>query len=429
MTGRITTKKGILYCVLSYKDADGTFKQKWISTGLTERGNKKAAQQILQQKIAEYSTMYPEDIIPKRPDKKEKPKNQTLWLDWLIRYIKSIADTLSPVQRNVLGTSFVKTFKEYWGESNLLLVDVKTQDILDFYEHLKTTRNVKNNTLRRYATVIRPALKKAFKEKLIKENPYDYMPVIKKDKVFPRFYDEKDMEKFFNAIKGHKLELAFKFLAYYGLRRSELVGIMWDSIDFTNKTITINHKVLVVKKKVIVSETMKTASSTRTLPLIPKIEKELLKHKSQIEKNKVYLGKDYHTKYEKFVFIDQLGDLILPDNLTHTFKKILKRNELKDIRLHDLRHSCASIMLASGVPLKEIQEWLGHSDFSTTANVYSHLDFSFKIKAANTILSAYSDEEPVIKKESDLSLLEKASQEMKALGFTSIEEYLAYKAK
>ena len=59
----------------------------------------------------------------------------------------------------------------------------------------------------------------------------------------------------------------------------------------------------------------------------------------------------------------------------------------------------------------------------------SHLDFSFKIKAANTILSAYSDEEPAIKKESELSLLEKASQEMKALGFTSIEEYLAYKAK
>ena len=78
---------------------------------------------------------------------------------------------------------------------------------------------------------------------------------------------------------------------------------------------------------------------------------------------------------------------------------------------------------------KEIQEWLGHSDFSTTANVYSHLDFSFKIKAANTILSAYSDEQPAIKKESELSLLEKASQEMKALGFTSIEEYLAYKAK
>jgi site-specific recombinase XerC len=86
-------------------------------------------------------------------------------------------------------------------------------------------------------------------------------------------------------------------------------------------------------------------------------------------------------------------------------------------------------MLASGVPLKEIQEWLGHSDFSTTANVYSPLDFSFKIKVANTILSAYSDEQPAIKKESELSLLEKASQEMKALGFTSIEEYLAYKAK
>ena len=89
----------------------------------------------------------------------------------------------------------------------------------------------------------------------------------------------------------------------------------------------------------------------------------------------------------------------------------------------------ATMTEAAKDTLKEIQEWLGHSDFSTTANVYSHLDFSFKIKAANTILSAYSDEQPIVKKESELSLLEKASQEMKALGFTSIEEYLAYKAK
>ena len=284
MTGRLTTKKGIIYCILSYKDTDGNFKQKWISTGLNERGNKKAAQAFLQQKIAEYSNMYPDDITPK-PTKKQDSANSILWVNWLIDYIKSIVDTLSPTQRKILESSFIKTFIEYWGDSNLLLTSVKTKDILDFYDHLKKTRNIKNNTLRRYATVIRPALRKAFKEKLIPENPYDFMPVIKKDKITPHFYDQTDMEHLFNAIKGHKLELAYKFLAYYGVRRSELVGIMWDSIDFINKTITINHKVLVVDRKVIVSETMKTASSTRTLPLIPKIERELLKQKEQIFAN------------------------------------------------------------------------------------------------------------------------------------------------
>ena len=427
MTGRLTTKNGIIYCVLSYKDTDGTFKQKWITTGLSERGNKKAAQAFLQQKIAEYSTMYPDNIIPKKIEKKAMSKNQILWIDWLIRYIKSIADTLSPVQRNVLESSFINTFEEYWGDSNLLLIDVKTKNILDFYEHLKATRNVKNNTLRRYATVIRPALKKAFKEKLISENPYDYMPVIKRDKVFPHFYDEKDMERFFDAIKGHKLELAFKFLAYYGLRRSELIGIRWDSIDFTNKTITINHKVLVVKRKIIVSETMKTASSTRTLPLIPKIEKELLKHKAQTIKNKEYFNRDYHTQYEKFVFVNELGDLILPDNLTHSFKKIIKKNGLKDIRLHDLRHSCASIMLANGVQMKQIQEWLGHSNFSTTADVYSHLDFSAKIDSANKIANALSGNKRIRIEddiENNTTMLGTLKLAMKTYNINSIEELL-----
>ena len=142
-----------------------------------------------------------------------------------------------------------------------------------------------------------------------------------------------------------------------------------------------------------------------------------------MEKNKVYLGKDYHTKYEKFVFVDQLGDLILPDNLTHTFKKILKRNELKDIRLHDLRHSCASIMLANGVQMKQIQEWLGHSNFSTTADVYSHLDFSAKIDSANKIANALGGNKKTTCLEND-GVLDTLEVAMKDYGITSIEELL-----
>ena len=422
MTGRLATKNGIIYCVLSYKDSDGNFKQKWITTGLPERGNKKTAQTILYQKIAEYSEMFPDDIAPKT-SKKEPRKNGKLWIDWLLAYIKSAAENLSPAQRYVFETSFTKTFTQYWGDSGLLLVDVKTKDILDFYEHLKKTRHLKNNTLRSYASIIRPALRKAFKEKLIPENPYDYMPVIKKDKPMPHFYDQLDMEKLFDAVKGHKLELAFKFLAYYGLRRSELVGIMWDSIDFINKTITINHKVLVVKRKVIVSETMKTASSTRTLPLIPNIEKELLKHKTDIEKNKTYFNKGYNSKYADFVFVDQIGNLILPDHITHTFKKIIKNNGLKNIRLHDLRHSCASIMLANGVQMKQIQEWLGHSNFSTTADVYSHLDFSAKIDSANKIANALGGKKKSYNQEKE-NALDSIKEVMEKYNIKSVENLL-----
>ena len=422
MTGRIATKNGLIYCVLSFKDTNGNFKQKWIATGLPERGNKKAAQTILQQKIAEYSEMYPDEIVPK----KEKPietQNSPLWINWLSKYTKSACETFSPTHKKVVETSFVKAFVEFWGDADLLLKKVQTQDIIDFYDYLKKSRNVKNNTLRRYATIIRPALRQAYKEKLIPENPYDFMPTIKKEKVIPHFYDQKDMEKFFNAIKGHKLELAYKFLAYYGVRRSELIGIRWESIDFTNKTITLNRKVLVVDRRIIVQEKMKTASSLRTLPLIPKIEKELLKHKAQIEKNKQYFGKDYHLKYQDFVFVNELGDLILPDHLTHAFKKIIRRNGLKEIRLHDLRHSCASIMLANGVQMKQIQEWLGHSNFSTTADVYSHLDFSAKIDSAEKIEKALGGKSKT-PTEDNITSFSELENKLQEIGIDSIDDLL-----
>lgn len=226
------------------------------------------------------------------------------------------------------------------------------------------------------------------------------------------------MNAFFNAIKGHPLELAFKTLAYYGLRRSELLGMKWSSVDFINKTISVNHKVLVIERKILVSDKLKTESSSRTLPLIPEIEKQLLKHKAKIEKNRAYLGKAYKTKYSEFIFVNSIGELILPDTLSHSFGKVLKAHGLKRIRLHDLRHSCASIMLARGIQIKQLQEWLGHSNYSTTADVYSHLDFSSKIQSAQTIASALA---PSSHKRSELEVL---NDKAKALGFSSVNELL-----
>ncbi len=207
-------------------------------------------------------------------------------------------------------------------------------------------------------------------------------------------------------------------LAYYGVRRSELVGIKWSSIDFNNNTISINHKVIVVEREIIISKKIKTVDSNRTLPLIPIMKQELLKQKEKVQENRLRFGKRYNTDYLDFVFVNEKGDLIKPDHISHSFSDFIKENNLKKIRLHDLRHSCASIMLANGVQMKQIQEWLGHSNFSTTADVYSHLDFSAKIDSANKIALALETKE---KKNStvNLALLEK---KMKAMGISSIEE-------
>ena len=82
-----------------------------------------------------------------------------------------------------------------------------------------------------------------------------------------------------------------------------------------------------------------------------------------------------------------MGRLLSPHYLTEAFAKLLKKHGLRKIRYHDLRHSCASLLLANGVPMKQIQEWLGHSDFSTTANVYAHLDYNSKLVSADAMMN------------------------------------------
>lgn len=136
------------------------------------------------------------------------------------------------------------------------------------------------------------------------------------------------------------------------------------------------------------SDTLKTTSSHRTLPLLPEIEKLLLERKAEIEHNKIIFGKSYNTKYNDYVFVDDIGDLFNPDQVSDRFNNILKKNNLRHIRFHDLRHSCASLLVASKIPMKNIQEWLGHSNFSTTADVYSHLDYTTKYESANAINQA-----------------------------------------
>ena len=101
---------------------------------------------------------------------------------------------------------------------------------------------------------------------------------------------------------------------------------------------------------------------------------ELLKHREKQEQMKKVMRSAYSKDYTDYVCVDALGKLYDPDFVTGHFGQLLKKHNLKKIRFHDIRHSCASVLLAQGVPMKQIQEWLGHSDMSTTANIYSHLD-------------------------------------------------------
>lgn len=163
----------------------------------------------------------------------------------------------------------------------------------------------------------------------------------------------------------------------YGLRREEILGLTWNAIDFKNKSITIRKTVGRGKydgvTQFLIKDIPKNKSSYRTLPMFDFIADLLKKYKEKYKSNEKILGNTHITDYKDFICLMDNGELVKPDYVDRIFSKILKENGFRHIRLHDLRHSCATLLLRNGVPLPEIQKWLGHSNIITTQR-YSHLD-------------------------------------------------------
>lgn len=169
-----------------------------------------------------------------------------------------------------------------------------------------------------------------------------------------------------------------------------MLGLKWNAIDFENGTVTIQHTVTGCnvdgKYTVVARDTTKTKSSRRTLPLAPPIRSFLLKLKAEQAANRRLCGNCYCRNYEGYICINEMGYRISPEYLSRNFELVLERNGLRRIRFHDLRHSCATLLLAHHISPKQTQEWLGHSDFGTTANIYAHLDAASKLNTADAML-------------------------------------------
>lgn len=376
VAGHLSEKNGNYYAVLSYTDAFGKRRTKWVNTGLPVRGNKKKAEAFLMEERKKFQTTEP-------------VTGGVLFADYIEQWLEVAKPTIAVATYASYCSMVKRVIAPYFRERRITLQGLTPKDIQDFYlEKLKT---VSASSVIHYHANIHRALKHAVKLDLIPTNPADKVDRPKKDRFIGSFYDAEEVNKLFEVSKGTKLEFPILFGAFYGLRRSEALGLKWDAIDFENDSITIRHTVTSVtldgKVQLVAADTTKTKSSLRTLPLVPFVKERLLVLKKEQENNRRLCGRSYHKQFAGYVCINEMGDLIKPHYVTEQFPKLLDANGLRRIRFHDLRHSCASLMLANGVPMKQIQDWLGHSDFSTTANIYAHLDYSTKLSSADAMLS------------------------------------------
>jgi len=182
--------------------------------------------------------------------------------------------------------------------------------------------------------------------------------------------------------------------AMYGLRRSEALGVRWSRIDFDNNRILIDTKIIEKrenKKRIPVPvEEMKTKSSRRTLPLIPVIIEVLKEQKEKQESWKKLFKRSYSREFTDYVCTNQLGELYLPDYVTNHFQVLLEKYALRKIRFHDLRHTCASLLIKGGMQLINVKDYLGHSEIGITANIYAHLDESSKVESADVMQNIFN---------------------------------------
>ena len=386
ITGCLQKKNGYYYAVL-YLKVDGKRKPKWISTKLpVSTTSERKAQKALDEIRMQYERQ--EEANAKKAEQAAQgcpPEAQMRFVDYMEKWLDSVRPSIATATYQSYSIMMKARVIPYFTKFAVLLGALTPQHIEEFYQTILND-GCTTNTVIHYHAIIRKALQSAVKKDILAKNPADQVDRPKKNVYHGSFYSENEMLTLFDAIAGDPLELCVKIAAYYGLRRSEVLGLRWDAIDFEKKTISISHKVIEMNvdgKFVPVGEdVLKTKSSFRTLPLISAVEELLVAEKERQTKNQRLFKGSYCRDYLDYICVDEGGKLLRPNYVTEHFGWILRKYGLRKIRFHDIRHTCASLLLSNGVPMKQIQIWLGHSTFSTTADIYAHLDFSAQEQSA-----------------------------------------------
>ena len=398
ITGSVQINKGYYFIVFNMYNEYGKRKPEWHSTGLkvdnNERKNnqiRKQAEKILNEELVRVNAENSFSNKLNNIAKNSKYSNM-LFSDYMLEWLENIKPKV--VQSTYIGYEQVVKGRlcPYFKSKKIKLIDLRPRDIQDFINYLYKQR-LKGSTIAHYTSNMNTALKEAVIAEIIPSNPMDRIESVKKEVYIPEFYTDDELIELIEVIKTQKLELPLTLGIIYGLRREEILGLTWNAIDFKNKSITIRKTVGRGKydgvTQFLIKDIPKNKSSYRTLPMFDFIADLLKKYKEKYKLNEKIFGNTYITDYKDFICLMDNGELVKPDYVDRTFSRILKENGFRHIRLHDLRHSCATLLLRNGVPLPEIQKWLGHSNIVTTQR-YSHLDQNDKSIPANMIETKFN---------------------------------------
>ena len=361
----IYSKSGKLYLVISrtiIKDGKKTYTNDWIPTDLADTAeNIKKAINL-------------RNALLSNKNKPITDKN-ILFENLLKQYLqvkkRSLADTTYSgylyCSRHILDH-----FRE------VKVKEINAEYINNFLDSLFMEKNLSTRTVKDVKRVFYNIMEYAISLNIINENPVKAATINKnlakehlcKKNEDEEFFSYEEAMLFLDYAKSHKLYPLFHTTLFFGLRRSEAIGLKWDAINFTKGTLMIQHTVTRGTKVTRVDGT-KTQESLQEYPLNPT---QIEMFKDLLENEKKY-RKYFRNSYEDndYIFKNEDGSLHYPDYPSKVFKKIIKQHpELpQDITFHGLRKSCCSILIHRGYDIKMIQKWMRHKDPETTLAIYA----------------------------------------------------------
>ena len=380
MTGCVALRKDVYYVRLSYYDKNHTRRDKFISTGLSGRGAKQKAIAMIDSLIEKYSYL----------EKSDHPSKMADYLKmWKELQVSEVAETTYDGYHTYIDIHLIPYFKAL----NINIQDITAGHIFDYVNYLSKDGGRKDNkiggqsntSIRKIISILKKVFDYAVLYGDIKINPAAQVPMPKRTNNKDErqvFLTAEDAQKMLDAFRDEEIGPIVFVTLYYGLRKSEALGLRWQAVDFEANTITVNHTV-VGGSRIVAKDSTKSYCSRRTYQLLPDVKDLLLKLREQQKDYRQRLGSGYHEN--DYIFKNPNGVPYRPDSLTRSFKRALARHGFPQMRYHDLRHSTASILVDKGWDINDIKEWLGHADISTTSNIYAHISHRRKVSLAQDL--------------------------------------------
>jgi integrase len=323
------------------------------------------------------------ELVAKAERGQLRPERAPTLAEWLDTYVAEVAQGRVRASTLVSYQSHIKHHLKP-GLGRHRIDQLRPQHIAAFYRD--RLRTLSPASVRRIHAVLRRALTVAVRWGLITTNPAMMVDPPPMSSTEPQPYSLDEARAFLTAAATDRLSARWVLALSLGLRQGEALGLQWDDVDFPRGRLQVRRALRLQPGGELALVKTKTLRSNRTLPMPGPLASALQAHRASQSNERTVAADLGHDS--DLVFTTAIGTPVHPRNDYRSFQRIIRNAGLRRIRLHDLRHTAASVLLAQGVPARVVMEILGHSQISVTLNTYTHVDTSLTQDAADRMEQA-----------------------------------------